>query len=275
MTNQEERAVDRTVSMPPNETGSAPVGREEVVIMAFVGLADTLVDDYDIIDLLDRLAAYSVELLAAEAAGIMLSDAQQRLRVVASTNEQSDWMELLQLQADEGPCVDCYRSGAPVSIADLADAAARWPRFVAALAERGTYGSVHALPLRLRGEPIGTLNLFHRQAGPLPAADLALGQALADVATIGILSERAIRRGEVVNEQLQTAVNSRVIIEQAKGVIAERGRLSMNEAFDRIRRYARNHNLRLAEVAREIVDTDTGNGAAVLGTPATRSRTDE
>ncbi len=231
-------------------------GREALLIEAFVGLADTLVDDYDVIDVLDRLAGYSVQLLAAEAAGIMLADAQATLRVVASTNEQSEWMELLQLEADEGPCVECFRAGAPVSAADLADAAARWPRFVAALQERGTYGSVHALPLRLRGQAIGTLNLFHDAPGSLPEADLALGQGLADVATIGILQERAIRRGEVLAEQLQAALNSRVIIEQAKGVLAQRGNLDMHIAFDRLRGYARAHNLRLTDVARQIVETD-------------------
>ena len=163
-------------------------------------------------------------------------------------------VELLQLQADEGPCVDCFRTGAPVSVADLADAAAggrvsspRWPS-----------ASPTARCTRCRcgcaGEAIGTLNLFHHQPGPLPAADLALGQALADVATIGILSERAIRRGEMVTEQLQTALNSRIIIEQAKGVLAQRGNLSMDAAFDRLRGYARHHNLRLSEVARQVVD---------------------
>ena len=248
--------------------------REALLIEAFVGLADTLVDDYDVIDVLDRLAGYSVQLLAAEAAGIMLADAQSALRVVASTNEQSEWMELLQLEADEGPCVECFHAGAPVSVGDLADAAARWPQFVAALQERGAYGSVHALPLRLRGQAIGTLNLFHGAPGPLPAADLALGQALADVATIGILQERAIRRGEVLSEQLQAALNSRVIIEQAKGVLAQRGNLSMHAAFDRLRGYARAHNLRLTEVARQIVETDLA--AEVLGppTPARRPASD-
>ena len=181
-------------------TETAP-GREALVIRVFVELADTLVDDYDVIDLLDRLAGSSIELLAADAAGILLGDAESTLRVVATTNEQVEWMELLQLQAEEGPCVDCYRSGVPVSVTDLADAALRWPQFIAALTQRGAYGSVHALPLRLRGQAIGTLNLFHHQPGPLPEADLALGQALADVATVGILSERAIRRGEVVNER--------------------------------------------------------------------------
>jgi len=260
--------------MGNREEGSAmtttETGREALLITAFVGLADTLVDDYDIIDLLDRLAGYCVELLAADAAGIMLADAHGKLRVVASTNERSDWMELLQLQADEGPCMECYRSGAPVSVTDLTAAAARWPRFVAALTDlappgQNIYRSVHALPLRLRGQAIGALNLFHHQPGPLPAADLALGQALADVATIGILSERAIARGEVVNEQLQGALNSRVIIEQAKGVLAERGELSMDGAFDRLRHYARHHNLRLSEVARQVVEADLA--AQVLGAP--------
>jgi GAF domain-containing protein len=231
-------------------------GRETVLIEAFVVLADTMVDDYDVIDLLDRLVGYCVELLAVDAAGILLADALGDLRVVASSNEQTDWMELMQLQADEGPCVECFRTGAPVSIGDLDEAAARWPRFVAAIEERGTYRSVHALPLRLRGEGIGTLNLFHQHPGPLPAADLALGQALADVATIGILSERAIRRGEVVNEQLQIALNNRIIIEQAKGVLAQHGNLNMDAAFDRLRSYARHNGLRLSDVARRVVDTD-------------------
>jgi hypothetical protein len=241
-------------------------GREALLISAFVGLADTLVDDYDVIDVLDRLAGYSVQLLAAESAGILLADAHATLRVVASTNEQTDWMELLQLQADEGPCVECFRAGVAVNVDDLAAAATRWPRFVAALQERGAYGSVHALPLRLRGQAIGTLNLFRAAPGPLPAADLALAQALADIATIGILQERAIRRGEVMSEQLQAALNSRVTIEQAKGVLAQRGNLTMHAAFDRLRHYARGHNLRLTEVARQIIETDLA--VDVLAAPA-------
>jgi GAF domain-containing protein len=241
-------------------------GREALVIRAFVELADTLVDDYDIIDLLDRLAGYSVELLAADAAGILLGDARSTLRVVASTDEQTEWMELLQLQADEGPCVECYRTGAPVSVPDLTDATVRWPRFSAALARGGNYRSVHALPLRLRGEAIGAINLFHHQPGALPAADLALGQALADIATIGILSERAISRGEVLVEQLQNALNSRIIIEQAKGVLAQQGGTGMDAAFDRLRRYARNHQLHISEVARRVVVTDL-SADVLAGTP--------
>jgi GAF domain-containing protein len=250
-----------------NEPGGS---REALLIRAFVELADTLVDDYDIIGLLDRLAGYCVELLAAETAGILLADTRGELRVVASTNEQTEWMELLQLQADEGPCVDCIRTATAVSVTDLTEASHRWPRFAAALVDREAYRSVHALPLRLRGEPIGALNLFHSRPGPLPPADLALGQALADVATIGILSERAINRGEMLNEQLQTALNSRVIIEQAKGVLAERGRIDMDAAFDRLRSYSRTHNLKLSDVGRQVVQSDLA-AAVLAGRPSRRT----
>ncbi len=265
-----DHAPAHTSGRPAGRTGGA---REESLGSAFVELADTLVDDYDIIDLLDRLAGYSVELLSADAAGILLLDSQDRLRVAASTDERSDGMELLQLETDQGPCVDCVRSGAAVSVTDLAEAASRWPAFVAALAERGTYGSVHALPLRLRGQAIGALNLYHRSPGPLPTADLVLGQALADVATIGILAERAVRHGEVVTEQLQVALQSRVIIEQAKGVLAQRGGLTMDTAFGRLRRHARHHNLRLSELAKEVVETGLV-ADDVLATEGTATRAD-
>jgi GAF domain-containing protein len=195
----------------------------------------------------------------------MLVDARGQLRVVASSNEESDWTELLQVQTDEGPCVDCVRTGEPVTVTDLDDAAARWPTFTAALARRsGSYRSVHALPLRLRGEAIGGMNLFHTRAGPLPAADLRLGQALADIATIGILQERAIRHSEVLAEQLQTALNSRVIVEQAKGVLAQTGGLTMEVAFDRLRRHARGHNLLLVDVAHRVV-AEPGFARQILG----------
>jgi GAF domain-containing protein len=240
----------------PRSVNQAATGRERMLSRAFVGLADTLVDDYDVIELLDRLVGYSVELLAADAAGILLADPGRRLRVVASSSEDAELMELLQLQADEGPCVECFRSGAAVSVADLADTTARWPILAAAMASRGVFRSVHALPLRLRGDAIGAMNLFHHQPGALPPDDLALGQALADVATISILQERSIRRAEVLNEQLQGALTSRTIIEQAKGVLAQHGGLSMSAAFDRLRGYSRHHNQRLSEVARRIADGD-------------------
>ncbi|GAY08366.1 GAF and ANTAR domain-containing protein [Pseudonocardia sp. N23] len=227
--------------------------REQQISRAFVELADTLVDDYDMLDLLDRLVAHSVLLLAADAAAIMIVDPDGELRTVAASSEDAQLMELLQLQSGEGPCVECVRTSTPVSVEDLA-ATDRWPTFVAATTAGRTYRSVHAIPLRLRGQAIGAMNLLHRVPGPLPGSDLALAQALADVATIGILAERTIRRGEVVAEQLQTALNSRVIIEQAKGVIAQFGALPMDQAFERLRSYSRRNNLRLVEVARGVVD---------------------
>jgi GAF domain-containing protein len=179
-------------------------------------------------------------------------------------------MELLQLQSGEGPCVECVRTSAPVAVVDLSDTD-RWPRFVAAVTARTGFRSVHALPLRLRGQAIGAMNLLHRAPGPLPESDLVLGQALADVATIGILAERTVRRNEVVAEQLQTALNSRIIIEQAKGVIAQSGGLPMDQAFERLRGYSRRHNLRLAEVARSVV-TGKLTPRAVVAEPGTGRR---
>lgn len=228
--------------------------REHQVTEAFVALADTLVDDYDIIDLLDQLVGHCVSLLAADAAGLLLGDARQRLRVVAASSEDAQTMELLQLQAEEGPCLQCYRDVAQVRVPDLSLVSDRWPRFVSAVARRGAFASVHAIPLRLRGEAIGAMNLFHRTPGPLPEPDLALAQGLADVATIGILSERAIRRGEVPNDQLQTALNSRVVIEQAKGILSQRMAVSMDIAFELLRRLAGSNNRRLSDVARDTVE---------------------
>ena len=249
-------------------------GRERLLGQAFVSLADSLVDDYDVIDLLDRLVGHSVELLAADAAGLLLADARGQLHLAAASSEGAGLMELMQLQAEQGPCLDCYHMVAPISVPDLAEAADRWPLFVAAVEQRGAFASIHALPLRLRGQAIGALNLLHRTPGSLPADDLALGQALADIATIAILQERAIRSSEIVNEQLQTALSSRVIIEQAKGVLAQHSGLSMDAAFNQLRGYARSHNLRLSQLARQLAERQL-NPAVVttqVSTQKTRPR---
>lgn len=219
----------------------------------FVLLADTLVDDYDIIDMLHRLTTECVRLLPVDAAGLLLSDQRGHLRVVCSSTEQARLVELFQLEADEGPCLDCFHTSAPVVADDLREASGRWPRF-ATTALREGFRSVHALPLRLRTETIGALNLFSHLPGALDPGDARIGQALADVATIGILQERAVHRREVLAEQLQAALNSRVIIEQAKGVLAERGRLDMGDAFTALRDHARRNRIRLSELARGVVD---------------------
>lgn len=248
------------------------VDREEQVGRAFVALADSLVDDYDVVDLLGRLVGHCVDLLAADAAGLLLADARHELRVVAASSEDATTMELLALQADEGPCLECYRSARQVRVPDLADRTVVWPAYTAAVERSGAFRSVHALPLRLRGQAVGVLALFHRIPGPLPEPDLVLGQALADVATIGILSERAIRRGAVLNEQLQSALDSRVVIEQAKGVVAQRTGLAMDEAFTLLRGYARRSNTRLAEVSRRIVDRELDPAGLPAARPAPRTR---
>jgi ANTAR domain/GAF domain len=224
----------------------------------FVGLADTMVADFDVVDFLHLLADRSVALLAASAAGVVLADPRGELRVAAASSEAAGLMELFQIQNDEGPCLDCFRTGQPVTAADLAGPSQPWPRFAAAAAAAG-FGAVEALPMRLRDEVIGALNLFRAGPGPLDPADLRVGQALADIATIGLLQERNVRRGEVLAEQLQGALNSRVIIEQAKGRLAERLGTDMDHAFGLLRDYARNSNQRLTDVARNFVDSATAD----------------
>ena len=269
-----------TASSPAQAGGPTGPARELLVSRAFVSLADSLVDDFDTIELLDRLVGHCVELLAAQAAGLMLVDGEGQLRAVASSSESADVMELLQLHAEEGPCLDCFHTGAPVSAPDLAEHAERWPRFVAAVAEHGAYASIHSVPLRLRGQIIGALNLLHHTPATLPQADLDLAQALADIATIAILSERAVRHGEVLTEQLQTALNSRVIIEQAKGVLAQHSGLGVKDAFEMLRDYVRARNLPLTKVAKLVAErtldptviTSYATGATPSTPPSPSSR---
>jgi GAF domain-containing protein len=236
-------------------TGLLPVAgrnREQLLAETFVVLADTLVDDYDVVDLLDGLVTACVSLLGVTACGLLLDDQKGHLAVVASSSEETRLLEIFQLQNNEGPCLDCVRTGSAVSCADLLEDQARWPRFVPAAMAAG-FRSVAALPLRLREHVIGGLNLFGSGVGPVSPDDRRLAQALADVATIGILQRRSAHRSTMVAEQLQHALNSRIVIEQAKGVLAERNSVSMDTAFATLRRYARNHNLKLTDVALNVV----------------------
>jgi transcriptional regulator with GAF, ATPase, and Fis domain len=226
----------------------------ELLSGTFVDLADTLVADFDVVDFLHMLADRSVALLGASAAGVVLADPRGELRVAAASSQEAGLMELFQIQNDQGPCLDCFRTGRPVTVADLVGPSQKWPRFAAAAAQAG-FRAVEALPMRLRDEVIGALNLFRAAPGALEPADLRIGQALADVATIGLLQERNVRRGEVLAEQLQAALNSRVVIEQAKGKLAERLGLDMDRSFGLLRDYARNSNQRLTDVARLFVDS--------------------
>lgn len=195
--------------------------REERLARTLVELADTLVDDFDVGELLGLLVERSVELFDATAAGLVLADIDGTLRLMASTSEAMKLVELFQVQSDQGPCLDCYRSGEPVIVEDLAAAAPRWPRF-SPFAVDACFRSAHALPMRLRGRVIGALNLFRSDTGDLGQADVSAAQALADVATIAILQSRAVHEGHVLTDQLQYALHSRIAIEQAKGMLAER-----------------------------------------------------
>ncbi|WP_380165104.1 GAF and ANTAR domain-containing protein [Jannaschia sp. R86511] len=219
----------------------------------FVELADTLVADFDTVDFLQMLTERSVELLGADAAGLMLADERGGLVLMASTLERMRLLELFELQVEEGPCQDCFRSGEPVVNVVIAEAEGRWPRFTVAAAEAG-FGATHALPLRLRGRVIGALNLFSDEPRPLTEEDVTIGQAMADVATIGLLHERNLHEKTALSEQLQTALHSRVLIEQAKGMLAARLDVGVDEAFVLMRRLARGRGLPLGDVARQVLE---------------------
>jgi hypothetical protein len=233
------------------------IDREQRLAETFVELADTLVADFDVIDFLQVLAARCVELLDVAAAGLVLADQGGALRVVAASDERARLLELLEVQGDEGPCRDCCRLASAVVNVDLAGAAGRWPRFAPRAVGAG-FGSANALPLRLRGQVVGSLNLFHAGAGGLGGLELRLAQALADAATIGILQQRTIRQGEVAAAQLQAALTSRVVIEQAKGVLAERLQVSTDEAFGVLRTAARSRGRLLSEVAAQVAGSAAG-----------------
>ena len=224
------------------------VSREQRINAAFVAVADTLTADYDLIELLHTLVGVCADVLDVDAAGLVLADDDGELQVLASTSEQADLVEVMQLAAGAGPCVECFRTGTVVDIADIAESGSRWPEFQAAAIGQG-FRAVHATPMRLRGQVLGAMNLFRVDPGNLNDADASVAQALADVATIGILQERSIRETGIVAEQLRWALESRVIIEQTKGVLSALDGVGVDEAFDRLREYARNHNLTLRAVA--------------------------
>jgi GAF domain-containing protein len=219
----------------------------------FVECADTLVDEFDLIDFLQMLTMRTAEILSSPSVGLLLTDQRGNLQFMAASQEDVRILELFQVQTREGPCMDAFRTGEPVVNADLAGAFERWPRFAPRATEAG-FHTVHAFPLRLRHQVIGALNVFGQTVNAeFDATDVQIIQALTDVAAIGILQERAIHRGELLTEQLQAALTSRVVIEQAKGAVAHARGVSVDQAFDMIRVYARSNNRKLSEVAFAIV----------------------
>lgn len=231
--------------------------RETALLESFLELADTLVEDFDVVDLLTRLADRCVNVLGVSAAGVMLSTPDGELRLVASSSETMRVLETFELQADEGPCLEAFRTGQPVEHENLRTGAGRWPRFASVALEAG-FESVFALPMRLRDRTVGALNIFSLTEQPMDEGDVLVARAFADLATISLLQNRASRETQLINEQLTGALASRVLIEQAKGVIFERAQVDMAEAFSRLRRYARTHNLRLTDVAQAAIDGTLG-----------------
>ncbi|MBI2711089.1 MAG: GAF and ANTAR domain-containing protein [Actinobacteria bacterium] len=226
--------------------------KETLLARTLVKLADTLVDDFDVVELLTLLTDRCVDVLGVAAAGIMLAAAEGDLRVMASSSEAMRVLELFEIQAQEGPCLDCYGTGAPVANPDLAGGDHGWPRFGAEAIAAG-FRSVSALPMVLRGRVIGALNLFRVEPGEMANVDLESAQAFADVATIAILQHRAAAEAQALNDQLNQALNTRIVIEQAKGMVAERQGLDMEQAFGVLRNHARSHNLRLTDVATGVI----------------------
>jgi GAF domain-containing protein len=235
------------------------MSREADVVRSLVEMADTLVDDYDVVDVLTGLADRCVSLLGVSAAGVMLasspvlSDPEGSLGLVASSSEAMRLLELFELQAQEGPCLDAFRTGERVEHENLQAGSGRWPSFSAAALKAG-FQSASALPLRLRELTLGALNLLSITRIPMAEADVIVARAFADLATLSIVQHRAAAEAQRLNEQLSGALASRVVIEQAKGVISERADVDLAEAFSRLRAYARNHNLRLTDVAAAAID---------------------
>jgi GAF domain-containing protein len=258
------------VQVRHSASGGSDENREQWLAATLVELADTLVDDFDMVEFLSLLARRCVELFGAVEAGLMLADPAGTLRYMASSSERAKILELFELQSEEGPCLDCFRTGEQVVNQRLTDPAGRWPRF-SVKAQAAGFVSAHALPLRVRGKVIGAINLFHATEHRLGAADVRLGQAMADIATIGILQARTLSQAAVLADQLQGALKSRIVLEQAKGRLAERAGVDLDEAFTQLRGFSRRHNRGLTSVAEAFLAGDLGAGDLTDGVAA-RSR---
>ena len=241
-----------TAAQPGDHREAGRGSREAALARVFVRLADTLASDFDIVDFLHGLSADAVEVLGAEAAGVMLADARGGLRLIASSDERMRLLELFELQGAEGPCLDAFSTGRPLQ-ANAESSSIRWPAFAQRATDSG-FQMMCAVPLRLRTNVIGAMNLFRATDEPFTDDEMGIAQAMAEMASIGLIQEKALREHSLLTEQLQAALNSRVIIEQAKGMLCEYLKVTMVDAFELLRTYARDHNRKLSDVARDVVD---------------------
>ena len=250
-------------AQPPDSGQVHRRGREAVLARAFVRLADTLASDFDIVDFLQSLSADSVEILEAEAAGVMLADARGGLRLIASSDERMRLLELFELQGEQGPCLDAFATGRAVQ-ASAADSRSRWPVFAPHASDAG-FQMMCAVPLRLRTDVIGALNLFRGTDELFTDAEMDIAQAIGEMAAIGLIQERALRERTLLTEQLQAALSSRVVIEQAKGMLAEYLTMTVDDAFQLLRNYARDRNRKLSHVASDVVNRKIPGTALTTG----------
>lgn len=239
--------------------------REQRINEAFVKVAGTLMEQYDVVDLLSALVEECTDLLDIQAGGLLIANNLGELELIASTSEEAEFVEVMQLAAGAGPCVDCFETGVQVSVGDIEASAGRWPEFEKAALRKG-FRAIHATPMRIRGSIIGSLNLLGTRPVVLSERDAALAQALADVAVIGILQERSLRDVNFVNEQLQLALDTRILVEQAKGVLAQQEKLTMDEAFTALRNYSRVNGTSLRTSARDLINRRLDT-AAVMAAP--------
>lgn len=231
---------------------------ELAIVRALVELSDTLIDDFDIIEFLHRLCTYSVELLDVDAAGVILVDDEDRLTVLAASNGDIEVLNLFQIEHGQGPALTAYHSRQPVLARSKEVLLDRWPIFGESVTRN--FASVYALPMRLRGDALGALNLYGRRPDILTHDDIPLSQALADIATIGLLQQQTIRKAHELSDQLQHALDSRTTIEQAKGKYRERYHVDAGVAFEALRSYSRSNNMKLVSVAEAFLNDDIAVG---------------
>ncbi|WP_234336794.1 GAF and ANTAR domain-containing protein [Streptomyces xylophagus] len=260
--------TSHTVHESSNGAARVRTWDQQLLSQTFVELADHLVADFDLMDFLCLLTDRCVGMLGVSAAGVLIADRNGELRVMATSSEQARLLELFQLQNDEGPCLDSFRTGTLISVPDVTTEIHRWPHFTAHARHSG-FAAVQAIPMRLRNETVGALNLFHTDAGPFDPAGTLIAQALADIATISLLQQRTTHRNTILAEQLQTALSNRILIERAKGKLAERLHIDTEQAFSALRAYARAHNRRLSDLARTFVDGTEPLNGLIVRPPAT------
>lgn len=232
----------------------------------FVAAADTLVGGFDLVDFLHGVATGAAKITGSSAIGLLLAERDGGLRVIAASSEDPELLGLFSIQRAEGPCLDAHRAGAELPDIDLRATHDPWPDFTSQATALGFTGT-HCFPLRLRGKTVGAMHAFQDDGHHLSADERRSGRALADLAAISLVQERATRRPGELTEQVLFALNSRIVIEQAKGTVALNLDVGVAEAFELLRVRAAQHRMPLTELARAVV-ADRGALDTLLAEPS-------